>query len=147
VVFKPVRRFFLISLFALLPVSAFAAGGLSADGAWIRQAPPGMKMLAGYLTVSNHGAKPRSVVAASSPAFGHIELHRSVIQNGVAKMIPQMSITIPAHGELHFAPGGYHLMLMKPKRAFKLGEMVPLTLRFANGQTITVQAVVKRGEM
>ena len=141
------KRFFLFSILALLASPVFAVGGIAIDGAWIRQAPPGMMMLAGYMTISNEGASERKLVAASSPAFGHIELHRSVISNGVATMIPQQNMPVPAHGKLRLAPGGYHLMLMKPKQAFKLGEMVPLTLRFADGQTITVQAVVKRGTM
>lgn len=141
------RRFFLGSALVLMASPAFAAGGLTVDGAWVRQAPPGMKMLAAYMTINNGGATERKLVAASGPDFGHIELHRSVITNGVAKMIPQKNMPVPAHGELRLAPGGYHLMLMKPKRTFELGEMLPLTLRFANGQTITVKAVVKRGAM
>lgn len=141
------KRFLLAPMLALMSTTALAANGVTAEGAWIRQAPPGMKMLAGYLIIHNNGATPRAVVAAGSPAFGHIELHRSVIRNGVAEMIPQQRITITPHGTLRFAPGGYHLMLMQPKRTFSLGETIPLTLRFANGQTITVKAVVKRGMM
>ena len=42
-------------------------------------------------------------------------------------------LTIPAHGSVQLAPGGYHLMLIGPKRRFVVGNQVPATLRFARG--------------
>lgn len=142
---KLFKRLFILSSLSLLSLSAMAAGDLSIDNAWIRQAPPGMHMLAGYMTIHNRGAMEHKLVAATSPAFGHIELHRSVISNGVAEMIPQKFMPVPAHGELKIAPGGYHLMLMMPKKTFTLGEMVPFELHFADGEVMKVMATVKSG--
>ena len=50
---------------------------------------------------------------------------------GRMKMVDQL--TIPAHGEARFAPGGYHLMLMQAQHPVQAGESVPITLHFADG--------------
>jgi copper(I)-binding protein len=44
------------------------------------------------------------------------------------------SITVPAHGNVTFAPGGYHLMCMSP--VMKPGDKVAVTLTLQGGGTI-----------
>ena len=83
-----------------------------ADNAWIREAPPGATALAGYMTLMNQGDKPVTLVEASSPAFGKVMLHRTVMAEGMAKMVHQQEITIPAKANVIFEPNDYHLMLM-----------------------------------
>jgi copper(I)-binding protein len=46
--------------------------------------------------------------------FDNIELHRSVVAKGLASMVPQDYITVPAAGSLELKPGDYHLMLLHP---------------------------------
>ena len=52
------------------------------------------------------------------------------------------SVTVPAHGSVAFAPGGYHLMCMAPSDAMKPGASVPVTLKFATGD-VTIDFAVK----
>lgn len=129
------KNLFLSSL--LLSVSGFslAADHLMINDAWIREAPPGAKALAGYMQLHNHGAKERVLVEASSPAFESVMLHRTVIEGDMSKMVHQHMITIPAGGMVSFEPNSYHLMMMKPKQALKAGDMVSVTLSFRNGET------------
>jgi len=124
---------------------AQAVGAVMVDNAWIREAPPGATALAGYMTVMNKGEAPRVLVGASSPAFGMVMLHRTVMEDGMAKMVHQESITIPAGGSVTFEPNSYHLMLMKPKQVLKAGDLVDVTLKFKNGETMTVTHKVKAG--
>jgi copper(I)-binding protein len=124
---------------------AQAAEHMMADNAWIREAPPGAKALAGYLTLMNHADKPRVLVGASSPAFGMVMLHRTVMEEGMAKMVHQEAITIPAEGSVIFEPNDYHLMLIKPKQALKAGDLVDITLEFKNGQSMVVTHEVRAG--
>jgi len=125
---------------------ALAGGHLMVDNAWIREAPPGATALAGYMTVHNDSDKERVLVGASSPAFGNVMLHRTVMENGMAKMVHQMAITIPAGGKVTFKPNDYHIMLMKPKHALKAGDKVDITLEFKNGETMTVTHEVRAGQ-
>jgi copper(I)-binding protein len=54
-------------------------------------------------------------------------------------MVMVKKVSVPAHGTLTFAPGGYHLMCMKPSADMKPGQDVPVTLRFEDGATLTGQ--------
>lgn len=121
-------------------------GTLSVHGAWIREAPPNAVALAGYMEIENSGSEDRSLLAAESPTFQTIELHRSVMVEGVAKMVPQASILIPAGDKLTLKPGDYHMMLMNPSRALKAGDRVNATLLFDNGEKLTITLEVKKGK-
>ncbi|MBS0514633.1 MAG: copper chaperone PCu(A)C [Proteobacteria bacterium] len=111
-----------------------AAGRLEITGAWIRTAPPGAMMLAGYATLRNTGDAPLTVTGASSEAFGDVSLHESAEVDGVAHMKALGSIEIAPGASIVFAPGGKHLMLMRPKH-----EIAP-------GQSIEIRILTKSGE-
>lgn len=119
--------------------------GLMIEDPWIREAPPGAAASAGYMKIKNHSDKDRALVGASSPQFGNVMLHRTVTEGGVAKMVHQMSILVPAKGEVVFEPNGYHLMLMKPKATPKAGDKIEITLKFQDGETMKVVYEVRAG--
>jgi copper(I)-binding protein len=98
---------------------------------------------AGYMTLKNTGDKPVALTAASSPACGMLMLHLSKQEHGIDKMVQVDKATVPAHGSVTFAPGGYHLMCMQPKDTMRTGGSVPVTLTFEGGQTVTAQFPVK----
>jgi len=124
-------------------VQAAAAGqGVTISDQWMRfiiAARPA----AGYFTLNNGTDKAVSLVAAASPACGNIMLHRSVQQNGQDMMVMVKNVPVPAHGELKFAPGGYHLMCMKPAKTMKPGASVPVILSFDDGSTIKADFPVR----
>lgn len=121
-------------------------GPLQVNEAWIREAPPNAMALAGYLTVSNSGTEDRQLVAVSSTDFESIELHRSELVEGVARMVPQDRMPIPAAGRLELKPGDYHLMLMHPRRSLKVGDKVKAILSFDNDQQLTAVFTVKKSQ-
>ncbi|WP_455199641.1 copper chaperone PCu(A)C [Kaarinaea lacus] len=127
-------------------MTVFASDGdVMIHDAWVREAPPNAKMLAGYFSIMNHGAQSKSLVGANSPQFERVELHRTVMEGGMAKMVPQDSIEIPVGQTVNFEPGGLHLMLINPVKPLKAGDSVELTLKFNKGATIKVEAIVKKG--
>lgn len=128
----------------LLGLAAPAAAEVDVNDPWVRAAPPTAKMLAGYAVLANDGEADRQVVAAESPAFEKIELHRTEEEDGVARMVEQERLTIPAGGELSLEPGSYHLMLMRPHEAVESGDEVAITLEFADGETREVTFPVRR---
>lgn len=131
----------------LLASLASAADGIVVENAWIREAPPGASALAGYMVVKNNGTSEQVLVGASSSAFANVMLHRTIVENGMAKMVHQMAITIPAKGEVTFEPNGYHVMLMGPKQPLKAGDKVEITLKFKDGSTMPVVHEVRKAEM
>ncbi|WP_407276298.1 copper chaperone PCu(A)C [Halothiobacillus sp. DCM-1] len=126
--------------------NALAAPAIS--GAWIPEQPPGAMASAVFLTMKNTSDQPEALVRATAPGFKEVQLHRSIEENGMHKMIEQKEIQVPAHGETLLAPGGYHIMLIGPEQAIKAGMTIPVTLYFADGshETLTVP-VKKRAEM
>lgn len=134
-------------LLAGLYVSLAAAAdmGVMVEGPWVREAPPSAPALGAFMVLHNHGAKPLVLVGAECEVAAEVQLHRTVMEGGMARMIRQESIEIPANGSLEFKPGDYHLMLMKPKRALKAGERVEITLKFKDGSSQAATFEVRAG--
>jgi copper(I)-binding protein len=105
-----------------------AAGVLVATGGWVRATPPGMPMLAGYVTLANGGDAPVTLVGASSPAVEAVELHRTEIVDGVSRMRAAGELVIAPDETLALAPGGLHMMLMRPVAPISAGDTVEVTL-------------------
>ena len=106
--------------------NVFAAGHLVVENAWIRNAPPGTAMMAGYGVLHNIGDAPVTVTGAESADFGSASLHKSTNSNGTEHMQPLGDITIKPGERVTFAPGGNHIMLMQPKKELRLDESVPI---------------------
>lgn len=122
-------------------LSAFAHAATVTD-AWFRALPAGLPS-AGYFTLANPGATTISLIGAQSPACGMLMLHKSSDDGGMSMMSDVANVDVPTHGEVKFAPGGYHLMCMDPTQAVKPGAKVPVTLFFADKAKIQVPFVVK----
>ncbi|HQT45694.1 MAG TPA: copper chaperone PCu(A)C [Acidocella sp.] len=122
---------------AVLPQAAQAAApaGVVAVKPWVRYLLPNIPA-AGYMQLRNDGAADVVLTGAASPACGSLMLHKSEDKSGMAMMMAVPSITIPAHGSVTFAPGGYHLMCMKPK--MKVGDKVVMRLSFQGGDGLDV---------
>jgi hypothetical protein len=84
-----------------------------------------------------------TLTAVESRDFGSVEMHRSFVKDGVEQMEPVPSITIPAHGSVEFKPGGYHLMMMQPKKNMFPGDMAEVTLTFSDGSQLAILAPVR----
>ena len=132
--------------FILIAVqSVFAQNSIEITDVWINEAPPTVKILAGYFTINNHSDDPVDLVTAHSPSFQKIEFHLTETQDGVARMRKLETISIPAQSDFSFSPGEYHLMLFNPTNTPKSGDLIPLQLTFSNGIRIDVDVEVKRG--
>ena len=123
--------------------AASAAEPVMVHDAWVRSAPPNAKALGAFMSIVNVTDKPVALIAASSRLFGKVELHKSEMHGDMMKMVRQKRIVVPAGGSLTLKPGSYHVMLMKPKRVPEAGELVDLKLRFDNGITLHVKALVR----
>jgi hypothetical protein len=123
-------------------VAQAAPGGLEVSGQWFRFIMAS-RPAAGYFTLSNPTATPRRLTGASSPGCGMVMLHRSVTENGIDRMVMVPSVTVPPHGSLKFAPGGYHLMCMQPTAAMQPGKTVAVTLKFSGGGSLSAPFPVR----
>ena len=104
----------LLTLLVIANVQPAAGCELVVTDAWLRPAPPTAHMRAAFVSFQNRGATDCVIIGATSTAFASVSLHRTTMIDGVARMRPLDSLTIPAGGNLHMAPGGIHVMLMAP---------------------------------
>ena len=72
-----------------------------------------------------------------------VEVHLSHVMDGQAMMMPAGDVAIPAHGEVAFKPGGYHLMIMGLKTHLKDGTTQELKLKFQHAGTVAAAFPVK----
>ena len=133
----------LILALSLVPAASEEAG-VSVRDAWIRETPPGMTMMAGYMTLQNNASRPHVLVAASSSGFESVMIHRTIVKDGMAGMAHASRIELKPNASLIFAPGGYHLMLMKPKRTLRAGDPVVINLEFGGGLVLPVAFEVRK---
>lgn len=127
-----------------LGATAGEAAGVSVRDAWVREAPPGVAMMAGYMALRNNTSRSQVLVAASSSAFEMVKIHRTIVKDGMAGMVHALQIELSPNASLLFAPGGYHLMLMNPKRTLRAGDRVDITLEFRGGLVLPVAFEVRK---
>jgi periplasmic copper chaperone A len=129
-----------------LLIGATAAHAVASDvsvaNGWLRLIVPD-RPAAGYFDLDNSTDTAIKLIGASSPGCGQLMLHQSRNVNGVETMAPVQSVEVPAHKSVSFTPGGYHLMCMSPTAKLSPGSSVPITLKFANGRTISADFAVR----
>ena len=128
----------------LVTLPAVAGQPLQVSDPWVREAPPTSRVLAGYLVLENTTANSITVSAISSPDFENTEIHRTVIEEGIARMLPVRQLDIPASGKFLLEPGGHHLMFFDPLRPLTAGETVTLIIHLTDGTQVSTTAPVIR---
>ncbi|HKT19627.1 MAG TPA: copper chaperone PCu(A)C [Stellaceae bacterium] len=130
----------------LLPTLAAQAdeSGIRVDEVWARATPSTAKTGVIYLSITNTGSTPDTLVSASTPVAAQAELHETSMTNGVMQMRSVQALSIAPGKTVLLQPEGYHLMLMGLKRQLKEGEHVPLTLVFAHAGKRDVTASVEK---
>ncbi len=137
---------------AVAALTLYSAIGFCTDTAlkvhspWIQHFPPVIEANSGYMTLENTSNQAIVIVGAKSSAFGRVMIHKTEIQDGMAKMSHQGQLVILPHNWVDFKPGGFHVMLMKRKHELQLGDKVDLTLVMQDGSEVAVIAEVRNAE-
>ena len=122
--------------------AASAAGAApTVTDAWIRATPPGARTAAAYLTITVAGGADR-LVGAATPAARAVEIHTHVTEGGLQRMTRLEDLALPAGEAVRLEPGGLHLMLIDIAMPLEAGTKVALSLRFANAETVEIEAPV-----
>lgn len=126
-----------------VPAHEPVPGHLTVVDAVARPAPIAGGNGAVYLTVLNGLAEDVQLLSASSPAANVVELHETVDDGGVMRMVPHPEgFSVPAGGSVEMKPGGKHVMLIAVVQPLEPGDAVELSLAFSNGDSIALTAPV-----
>ncbi|MBW3695422.1 copper chaperone PCu(A)C [Vibrio sp. T187] len=128
----------------LLTPLAYAKSDIMAHDLYARAMPPSSVTSAVFTTLMNHSDKDRTLVSATTPAAGKVELHDVIKDGDVMKMRQVQEIKIPANSNVVLKPGSLHIMLFNLDKRLEEGQSIDLTLTYANGETQTLQAPVKK---
>lgn len=119
-------------------------GALSIEDAWARASIGGSKVSAVYLVVANRGEAADRLVGAETGRAARATIHRSVVEDGVAKMRHAAAVEVPPGGSVRFEPGGLHVMLMGVAPPLVAGERIPVTLVFERAGRLDLSVPVRR---
>lgn len=131
---------------ALLAALSISSCGGSRDGHLLVSdlnvfAPvPGSTTAVAYFELANPAAQAATLTRVSSPQFQSVEMHETVLNDGVSTMRPLESVVVSSDSSVQFVAGGKHLMLMRPVGPVASGDRVELRFQFENGEVVVVTA-------
>lgn len=137
------RKVFVILVLVFSGSGIHAKELLQVSDAWIPEAPPVAKVMAGYLVIHNPSKEPVKITGVSAKDFRQVEIHKTIEKDGVSRMVRQDMLSINAGSTLKFERGGLHLMLMGPVRKLKLNDAVNIRMTTDKG-SINFSATVKQ---
>jgi copper(I)-binding protein len=129
------------ALAAALAAPVARADGLTVTEAWSRSTPPVAKVGVVYFTLRNDSKKSDRLLKLSTPVAGKVEVHRTEVLDGIARMREVAVLHVDAGQVLDFAPGGMHVMLIGLKKPLVAGTRYELDLLFevAGPRKVTVE--------
>ena len=127
---------------AAMPAAALAQG-ISARDAWSRATPAAGDVGAVYLTIENRGFEADRLLGASTEAARNIEIHRTSITDGIARMRPVKELVIAPGETAILHADGHHLMLFGLEAPLSEGQALAIDLTFENAGTVRVLAEVR----
>jgi len=93
-------------------------------------------MSAGYLSITNNTDELISISRVESSQFESVQLHESVIEDGIAKMHRLNDLSIPANSTIKLEPSGKHLMLMRRSDTSR-----QISLRFYSEEALLLRVI------
>lgn len=145
---KPRLIFCTLLLFYLSMSSqaVIAESAITFDDIWIAEAPPVSKVLAAYMSITNHSDKTVKIKSVTAEGFSGTAFHKTVMEDGMAKMRHLDALTLLPHKITRLTPGGMHMMLFNPDKRLVAGDQVKMTFTREDGNTINVIANVKHAD-
>ena len=123
-------------LLAVILVSACSTepqAPLVATDVVVTRPVPGMQMSAAYLSLTNPTDETIRISRVVSTQYESVQLHESIVKDGVARMRAIPVLEIPAGETITLQRGGKHLMLMQPT-----GAAESVSLQFLDGDNLVL---------
>ena len=99
----------------------------------------------GFAIAVPRGATARlEIVALRSESFASVEVHRTLMQDGMMRMEAVPNLTVNPGETVQLAPGGLHLMLMQPVEPTRPGEVHRIFIEFDDGSQQSLEMTVRK---
>ena len=103
---------------------------------------PGSSAGVAYFIIDNRGDTSITVDRIDSPQYDNVEMHETTLDDGISRMRPIDSFQVDPSSSIEFAPGGKHVMLMRPATNVVPGSSVTLEFNYDEGLLI-VSAIMQ----
>lgn len=133
-----------LTLLLLLVFPGYVFAELEISNPWIKNLPPSVPVRAGYMTLHNPQSNTVSIVSLSSDAFGSIEIHQTIAQDGMMRMEQVPALTIEPDSTVQLEPGGLHLMMLNPVEPTRIGDTIEILILFDDGTEQRLEMWVKK---
>ena len=96
-----------------------------------------------YMDILNGTQSDDRLVDVTSSVAPTAEMHETVNDNGVMRMLPQPNgFVIPAGGSVELKPGGKHIMLLDVAKPLAVGDTLTVTLKFEHAGPMQIRVPV-----
>jgi copper(I)-binding protein len=130
--------------------SEASTADVTVTGAWIREPAEGQTVSAAYGVIANNGDEDITLVGASAPIEGTVEIHETIMEDDGTMSMQERTegFLIPVGGENVLEPGGSHVMIMGIEPTEVVGT-IDVTFIFDSGLEVVAPAEVRAldGEM
>ena len=127
----------------IVPAQEYNAGAIKIGKVWTREIPGGAKVAAGFMTVTNTGKEPDTLIGGSVPFAGKFEVHDMTMAGGIMKMRRlEPGLTIKPGETLVLKPGSFHVMFLDVTQGPTRGARVKGTLIFEKAGRVEVEYAV-----
>ena len=137
------RLFLLTSLLFFLAACEKNGSSISFNNLEIYAPLPGNTVTSGYTKITNNTDVTISIDSITSPDFETVEIHETIIVNGIARMIEIEQLTIPANNDVVLKRGGKHFMFFNPTKNINIGQNIKLDIKLSNNENLKFEASAK----
>ncbi|RLJ67943.1 copper chaperone PCu(A)C [Sulfurisoma sediminicola] len=134
-----------VAVLLALSAGCAHAADIEVVAPWTRATVRLLKVSSAYMELRS--AQGATLVGASSPVAGSVELHEMRMEGDLMKMRFVPRLPLPAGKSVALTPGGYHLMLYDLKQQLQEGTRVPIRLDFeisgGGRESLQIQAEVR----
>jgi len=129
--------------FAAQSQPATLDGDVKVENAWTRATTPDNRTAAVYFTMRNTGQRQIDLIGVRTDRASIETLHQTTTDTkGVSRMSAKAELRIDPGDAVSFEPGGMHVMLIDVEKPLIEGEILPLRLKFYDGDDLTIDVPI-----
>lgn len=122
----------------------YTAGALKISNPWSRVVPDASKVAGGFMTITNSGKEPDTLISGTAAISERLEIHEMSVADGVMRMRELKPGLVIKPGEtIALKPGSTHIMFMQLKQPLRQGVPVKGTLVFEQAGRIEIEYAVE----
>lgn len=125
-------RGILLALAVASPLSA-AEPAIKVEDPWVRVTFGQSKVTAGYMGLIDQSGKGNTLVGIEMADGMKAEIHETVADGDMMKMRQVKAFSIPAGGRADLTPAAGHIMIVGLQGPLRVGDTLPMLLKFADG--------------